>query len=120
MQKLHFTHFFAVLYKCGMFYCFTLYISTSLFLLVYEFDNESGVSESSSGSTTVIVVGVVCSLTFLTIGVLLGAVGVYLTLRVRDRLSDSHISPSPTPPTVTYEEVGVAPEVKSSQGIQLK
>ena len=87
---------------------------------MYEFDNESGVSESSSGSTTVIVVGVVCSLTFLTIGVLLGAVGVYLTLRVRDRLSDSHTSPSPPPPTVTYEEVGVAPEVKRSQGIQLK
>ena len=73
-----------------------------------------------SGSTTVIVVGVVCSLTFLTIGVLLGAVGAYLTLRVRDRLSDSHTSPSPTPQTVTYEEVGVASEVKSSQGIQLK
>ena len=99
---------------------FTLYISTSLFLLVCEFESESGVSESSSGSTTVIVVGVVCSLTFLTIGVLLGAVGVYLTLRVRDRLSDSHTSLSPPPPTVTYEEVGVAPEVRSSQGIQLK
>ena len=83
-----------------------------------EFD---GVSESSSGSITVIVVGVVCSLTFLTIGVLLGVVGgVYITLRVRGRLSDSHTSPSPTPPTVTYEEVGMAPEVKRSQGIQLK
>ena len=77
-------------------------------------------SENGSGSTTVIVVGVVCSLTFLTIGVLLGAVGVYLTLRVRGRLSDSHTSPSPPPPTVTHEEVGVAPEVKSSQSIQLK
>ena len=85
-----------------------------------EFDSENGVSENSSGSTTVIVVGVVCSLTFLTIGVLLGAVAVYLTLRVRDRLSDSHTSPSSTPPTVTYEEVGVATEIKRSQRIQLK
>ena len=77
-------------------------------------------SENGSGFTTVIVVGVVCSLTFLTIGVLLGAVGVYLTLRVRGRHSESHTSPSPPPPTVTYEDVGVAPEVKRSQGIQLK
>ena len=58
------------------FTAFTCYISSSLIPLVYEFDSESDVSESSSGSTTVIVVGVVCSLTFLTIGVLLGAVGV--------------------------------------------
>ena len=59
----------------------------------------------------------VCSFT---VGGLLGAVGVYLTLNVRDRLFGSHTSPSPPPPTVTYEEVGVAPEVKRSQGIQLK
>ena len=44
----------------------------------------------------------------------------YLTLRVRDRLSDSHTSPSPPFPIVTYEEVGVAADVKSTQGIQLK
>ena len=86
-------------------------------MLVCENDSETDVSDNSSGSTTLIVVGVVFSLT---IGVLLGAVGVYLTLRVRGRLSDSHTSPSPTPPTVTYEEMGVSPEVKRSQGIQLK
>ena len=91
----------------------TLHISS---YTVCDCENESGVS----GSTTVIVVGVVCSLTFLTIGVLLGAVGVYLTLRVRDRLSDSHTSPSPTPSTIVYEQVSVALEVISSQSIQLK
>ena len=75
-------------------------------------------SENSSGSS-VIVVGVVCSLIFLTIGVLLGAFGVYLTLKMRSKLSDSHSSPSPTPPTDIYEQVGVAPEVKRSSDIQL-
>ena len=58
-----------------------------------------------------------CSLVFLTIGVLLGVVGVYLIQRVRGRLSGP-TSSSPPPP-VTYEEVGVAREAKSSQDIQL-
>ena len=67
-----------------------------------------------------IVVGVVCSVVFLTIGVLLGVVGLYLIQRVRGRLSGpSSPSPSPLPPPATYEEVGVAREVKSSQDIQL-
>ena len=70
--------------------------------------------------TTTIVVGVVCSVIFLTIGVLLGVVGLYLILRVRGRLTGpSSPSPPPLPPPVTYEEVGVAREVKSSQDIQL-
>ena len=56
---------------------------------------------------------VVGSVTFLTIGVLLGAVGVYLTLRVRGR-SSSHTSTA-----VMYEEVGVATGVKRSQDIEL-
>ena len=56
---------------------------------------------------------VVCSLTFLTIGVLLGAVGVYLTLRMRGR-SSSHTSTA-----VMYVEVGVATGVKRSQDILL-
>ena len=68
--------------------------------------------------TATIIIGVVCSVVFLflTIGVLLGVVGVYL----RGRLSGpSSLSPPPLPPPVTYEEVGVAREVKSSQDIQL-
>ena len=67
-----------------------------------------------------IVVGVVCSVVFLTIGVLLGVVGLYLIQRVRGRFSGpSSLSPPPLPPPVTYEEVVVAREVKSSQDIQL-
>ena len=88
-----------------------------LYATGHESENESDVS----GFTTVIVVGVACSLTFLTIGVLLGGVGVYLTLRVRGRLSaTSHTSPSPTPSTIVYEQVRVVPEVMGSQSIQLK
>ena len=67
-----------------------------------------------------IVVGVVCSVVFLAVGVLLGVVGLYLILRVRGRLSGpSSPSVPPLPPPVTYEEVGVAREVKSSHDIQL-
>ena len=70
--------------------------------------------------TTAIVIGVVCSAAFLTIGVLLGVVGLYLIQRVRGRMSGpTSSSPPPLPPPVTYEEVGVAREVKSSQDIQL-
>ena len=81
-----------------------------------ECDVECDKLEDNSGLTSVIV-GVVCSLLFLTIGVLLGAVGLYLILRGRGKLSGS--TPSSTPPAVTYEEVGVAREVKRSQDIQL-
>ena len=108
-----------VLYKCSVMPNFILctHIKPSHFLL-YATGCESENESDFSGFTTVIVVGVVCSLTFLTIGVLLGAVGVYLTLRVRGRLSaTSHTSPSPTPSTIVYEQV---PEVMSSQSIQLK
>ena len=74
--------------------------------------------EENCGLTSVIV-GVVCSLLFLAIGVLLGAVGLYLILRGRGKLSGSAPSSS-TPPAVTYEEVDMAREVnKTSQDIQL-
>ena len=76
--------------------------------------------ETEDSQTATIVVGVVCSVVFLTIGVLLGVVGLYPIQRVRGRLSGpSSSSPHPLPPPVTYEEVGVAREVKSSQDIQL-
>ena len=68
---------------------------------------------NSDCTTDVAVSSVVCSVTFLTIGILLGAVGVYLTLRMRGR-SSSHTSTA-----VMYEEVGVATGVKRSQDIQL-
>ena len=61
-----------------------------------------------------------CSVVFLTIGVVLGVVGVYLIQRVRGRLSGpTSSSPPPLPLPVTYEDVGVAKEVKSPQDIQL-
>ena len=82
-----------------------------------ECDVECDKVEDNSGLTSVIV-GVVCSLLFLAIGVLLGAVGLYLILRGRGKLSGSAFSSS-APPAVTYEEVGVAREVKRSQDIQL-
>ena len=68
---------------------------------------------NSDCTTDVAVSSVVCSLTFLTIGVLLGAVGVYLTLRVRGRSSSN------TSTAVMYEEVGVVTGVKGLQDIQL-
>ena len=75
--------------------------------------------EKDDSQTTAVVASIVCSLVFLTIGVLLGVVGLYLIQRVRGRLSGPTSSPPPLPPPVTYEEVGVAREVKGSQDIQL-
>ena len=84
-------------------------------LFYSEHVTESGMMEDDE--TAVVIVGVVCSVVFLTIGVLLGVVGLYLIQRVRGRLSGpTSYSPPPHPPSVTYEEVG---EVKSSQDIHL-
>ena len=82
-----------------------------------ECDVECDKLKDNSGLTSVIV-GVVCCVVFLTVGVLLGAVGLYLILKGRGKLSGSAPSSS-TPQAVTYEEVGVAREVKRSQDIQL-
>ena len=50
----------------------------------------------------------------------MGVVGLYLIQRVRGRSSGpTSSSPPPLPPPVTYEEVGAAREVKSSEYIQL-
>ena len=72
-------------------------------------------TNSVMGPNAAVIVGVVCSLVFLIVGVLLGVVSVYLIQRVRGRLSGP-TSPSP-PPLPTYEEVGVAGE--KSRDIQL-
>ena len=70
--------------------------------------------DPGTSEPTVIVV-VVCSLVFLSVGVLLGAVSVYLLLRARGKLS---LPPPPVPPAA-YEEVDVSGEVTSTQKIQL-
>ena len=73
---------------------------------------------AATGPNAAVIVGVVCSLVFLIVGVLLGVVSVYLLQRVRGRLSGP-TSPSspPLPPPATYEEVGVTGE--RSHDIQL-
>ena len=56
---------------------------------------------------------VVCSLS---VGVLLGAVSVYLLLRARSKLSlPPSSSPPPVPPAATYEEVNVSGEAQKIQ-----
>ena len=76
---------------------------------------------SSVFNSTSVIVGVVCSLIFLIAGVLLGVVTLYLILRARGKLSGpTSPSPTPLPPAVTYEEVGVSGEVKSTHNIPLE
>ena len=52
--------------------------------------------EKDDSQTTAVVASIVCSLVFLTIGVLLGVVGLYLVQRVRGR-SSGPTSPLPLP-----------------------
>ena len=93
--------------------------------------SSSSISVSSTNCTTsitttphsvgvIVSIGVGCSLVFLSVGVLLGAVSVYLLLRARGKLSlPLSSSPPPVPPAATYEEVDVSGEVTSTQKIQL-
>ena len=96
-------------------------IATSLVLKYTVFPGIAGNSHSTSGTTATVIVGITCSLVFLSIGVLLGIVSLYLIQRARGRLSGPTTGPSPLPlpPAATYEEVGVAGEVKRSHDIQL-
>ena len=76
---------------------------------------------NTCSDSTAVIVGVVCSLIFLSAGVLLGVVTVHLIQRARGKLSGpTSLSPPPLPPPVTYEEVGVSEEVKGTHNIQLQ
>ena len=71
-------------------------------------------TNSVTGQNAAVIVGVMCSLVFLIVGVL----SAYFIQRVRGRLSGPTFpSPPPLPPPATYEEVGVAGE--KSHDIQL-
>ena len=71
---------------------------------------------SSGSESTTVIVGVVCSLVFMSVGVLLGAASVYLLLRARGKLSKSSSpSPSPVPQEVTYEVVDVPSSTQKTQ-----
>ena len=76
---------------------------------------------NTCSNSTAVIVGVVGSLMFLSAGVLLGVVTLYLILRARGKLSGpTSLPPPPLPPPVNYEEVGVSEEVKSTHNIQLQ
>ena len=79
------------------------------------------VSDSTCSDSTAVIVGVVCSLIFLSAGVLLGVVTLYLIQRARGKLSGpTSLSPPPLPPAVTYEDVDMSGEVNTTHNIQLK
>ena len=86
-------------------------VSVQLHLISRYFDcpgHSSSESGSESGSENTTVVGVVCSLVFLSVGVVLGAVVVHLIQRARGKLSKPPSpSPPPVPQEVTYEMVDV-------------
>ena len=93
--------------------------------------SSSSISVSSTNCTTsipttphpmgmIVSIGVGCSLLFLSVGVLLGAVSVYLLLRARGKLTHPPSSSSPpVPPAATYEEVDVSGKFTGTQKIQL-
>ena len=78
------------------------------------YSSSEGCSESCSESTTI--TGVMCSLVFLSIGILLGVVGLYFIQRGRGKLSKPPSpSPSPVPQEVTYEVVDVPSSTQKTQ-----
>ena len=97
----------------------TAYVSSSS-ISVSSTNCATSVLTTSHSVGMIVSIGVVCSLVFLSVGVLLGAVSVYLLLRARGKLSlPPSSSPPPVPPAATYEEVDVSGEVTSTQKIQL-
>ena len=76
-------------------------------------------------SATIIVIGVSSVLIILSIGVLLGVVGVCFTQRLRGRWSSpTSSSPPPPPPSLpppcaTYDDVFAAEETNSSQDVEM-
>ena len=59
-----------------------------------------------------------CSVVFLSIGALLGVIGLYLIRELEEVLVPPPLLLS-LPPPLNYEEVGVVREVRSSKDIQL-
>ena len=81
-------------------------IQSTIITYAISFPFFSVCNACSDSTSTAVIVGVVCSLMFLSAGVLLGVVTVYLILRARGKLSGpTSLSPPPLPPSVNYEEV---------------
>ena len=98
----------------------TVFIASCICLThIIYFDLECKAQDGgdSHGDKTIFVISVLSSVI---VGVVLGVVGLYLIQRVRGSSSRPTSSSSPPlSPPVTYEEVDVAREVKSSRDIQL-
>ena len=80
------------------------------------------IPEANNTIVTAAIASVVCSLIVLCVGVLLGAVGLYLIQRVKGRLCCSSSSPSLAPPPtqqVVYEDLDAVRHVETFQKIQL-
>ena len=87
----------------------------TLILLIHFADCADYSNSDSCCKSTTVIVGVVCSLVFLSVGVLLGVVGLHLIQRGRGKLSKpSSPSPPPVSQEVTYEVVDV-PSSKKTQ-----
>ena len=66
------------------------------------------VSDKENNWTIVAIVGGVCSIVFITVGVILGVMCLYIALRMRGRLS----GPTPPSPPPTAQEEDIYDDVK--------